>query len=457
MRRSTVVSGRSGENRNYRSRALAAAGTAVAALVAASCTAGSTSDGPQPAPGPDQQVTVTVSSQFTDRELDVLNRVLDGFRAKHPNITINSQGNQDDDKITQAIRGGNPPDVALSAETINLGQFCSSGAWQDLGPYLQRDQVDLNQIPKVVQEYTQFQGKRCAMPLLADVYGMYYNADLFAKAGITAPPKTTSELTDLAKRLTEFNPDGSIKVAGFLPVLTSQANHPWNWAPHFGATWMDAQGKSVLGQDPAWQEMYRWQKELVDFYGWDKLVQFTAGLGQQYSADNAFQQGKVAMMIDGEYRTGFIEDDAPNLRFGTAPFPVSDNKPELYGTGFVTGTIIGIPRGAENAGAAWELVRYLTTDTTALVDLANGLKNVPTTTAALHDPRLESSEQYQTFLDLFDNPQLVASPPSPNGGAYMKSTEDFSVKWQSGQVTDLGGALRELDAQIDAAKALGGG
>ncbi|MER7081165.1 carbohydrate ABC transporter substrate-binding protein, CUT1 family [Saccharopolyspora kobensis] len=443
-------------SRSQVKRGLLALATATAALVAASCTAGSAADGPQPAPGPDEQVTITVSSQFTDRELDVLNRVLDGFHAKHPNITINSQGNQDDDKITQAIRGGNPPDVAISAETINLGQFCSSGAWQDLGPYLQRDQVDMNRIVKVAQEYTEYEGKRCAMPLLADVYGLYYNAEAFARAGITEPPKTMSELTDMAKRLTEFNPDGSIKVAGFLPVLGSQANHPWNWAPHFGASWMDEQGKSSLGTDPAWQEMYRWQKELVDFYGWDKLVQFTSGLGQQYSADNAFQRGKIAMMIDGEYRTGFIDQYAPELRYGTAPFPVADGRPELYGTGFVTGTIIGIPRGAENAGAAWELVRYLTTDTNALVELGNGLKNVPTTTEALHDPRVQRSEQYQTFLDLFDNPQLVPSPPSPNGSAYMKSAEDFSVKWQSGQVGDLGAGLRDLDAQIDAAKALGG-
>jgi multiple sugar transport system substrate-binding protein len=292
------------------------------------------------------------------------------------------------------------------------------------------------------------------MPLLADVYGMFYNTDLMAKAGLTAPPKTTAELTEAAKRLTEFNPDGSIKVIGFLPVLTAESNHPWNWAPHFGAKWLNEQGKSVLGQDPGWQDMFRWQKELIDFYGWDKLVKFTAGLGQQYTADNAFQRGKIAMMIDGEYRTGFIEDEAPDLHFGTAPFPVS--KPELYGTGYATGTIIGIPRGAEHAGAAWELVRYLTTDTNALVELGNGLKNVPTTFAALHDPRLERSPQYQTFLDLFDNPHLVPSPPSPNGTAYQKATEDFSVKWQSGQVPDLAQGLRDLDAQIEAAKALGG-
>ncbi|WP_344677989.1 ABC transporter substrate-binding protein [Saccharopolyspora taberi] len=429
-------------------------GVAATALLAAACTAGSTAQGPQPAPGPDERLTITVASQFTDRELDSFNRVLDGFRATHPNITVESRGSQDDDKITQAIRGGNPPDVAVSAETVNLGQFCSSGAWQDLGPYLERDRTDLSQIPQAVQDYTQYQGKRCAMPLLADVYGLYYNADLFAKAGISEPPRTTAELTDLAKRLTEWNPDGSIKVAGFLPVQASQANHPWNWAPHWGARWMDEQGRSVLGSDPAWAEMLRWQKELVDFYGWDKLVQFTAGLGQQYSADNAFQQGRIAMAIDGEYRTGFIEEQAPELNYGTAPFPVT--RPELYGTGLTTGTIIGVPKGAANAGAAWELVKYLTTDTDALVELANGLNNVPTTREALHDPRLERSPQYQTFLDLFDGAKLVPSPASPNGSAYMKSTEDFMVKWQSGQVSDLGPALRELDAQIDAAKSMGG-
>ena len=57
------------------------------------------------------------------------------------------------------------------------------------------------------------------MPLLADVYGLYYNKDLLAKAGISGPPKTISELYDDAKKLTQRNSDGSIKVAGFVPTI----------------------------------------------------------------------------------------------------------------------------------------------------------------------------------------------------------------------------------------------
>ena len=48
-------------------------------------------------------------------------------------------------------------------------------------------------------------------------------------------------------------------------------------------------------------------------------------LGQEFSADNAFQTGKVAMNLDGEYRTAFIDDQAPDLNYGTAPFPTADD------------------------------------------------------------------------------------------------------------------------------------
>ncbi|WP_229686126.1 ABC transporter substrate-binding protein [Longimycelium tulufanense] len=431
--------------------------TLVTGLIGTACTTGGgVTTQPAPAPAPDEQVTVSVWSNFAHRELNGLNKVLDGFRAKHPNFTVESQGSQDDDKITQAIRGGNPPDVAISFATDFLGQFCSSGAWQDLGPYLERDAVDLDQIPDAVRDYTQYKGVRCAMPLLADVYGLYYNKELFDRAGISGPPKTLSELREMAERLTEFNPDGSIRVAGFVPDLKFYNHRPQMLAPHWGAHWQRADGTSGLSADPAWREFFTWHKELVDFYGRQRLSQFLASAGQQYSADNAFQQGKVAMMIDGEYRTAFIDEFTPDLPYGTAPFPVADDQPDRYGTGYTTGTIIGIPRGAKNPGAAWELVSYLTTDTDALVELANSIKNVPTTKSALTSPKLSVDENFRTFLEIFAHPRLVSSPASPNGGAYVKFTEDFATRYLSGEVSDLDEGLRKLDEQINAHNELSG-
>ncbi len=59
---------------------------------------------------------------------------------------------------------------------------------------------------------------QCTLPVLSDAYGLYYNNDMFTQQGITAPPKTLSELETDAKALTVMNPDGSIKVAGFMPL-----------------------------------------------------------------------------------------------------------------------------------------------------------------------------------------------------------------------------------------------
>jgi multiple sugar transport system substrate-binding protein len=427
-----------------------------AALLLSACGAaasGPSSSGPAPAPGKDDKLTLTVYSKFTAREYDIVTKALNTLKTKYPNIEIKHEGNQDDDKLTQSIRGGNPPDVAISFYTDNLGAWCSTGSFQDLQPYIDRDKIDLKQIPDAVRSYTEYQGKRCAMPMLADVYGFYYNKDMFAAAGISSPPKTMSELLEDTKKMTQFNPDGSIKVAGFMPSMPFYANKAEIWAPSFGATWLGPDGKSDLADSPQWKDMFEFQKKLIDFYGHDKIEKFKSGLGDEYSADQGFQAGKIAMAYDGEYRTAFIKDQAPKINFGTAPPPVADSAPDRYGTGFATGTIIAIPKGAKNPGAAWELIKQMSLDTDNLVEMANGLKNVPSTLASLTDPRLQVDPQFKTFLDMYSGGKLLPNPSTPIGDAHLKAVNDFAEKWQAGAVPDLTEGLKKVDSQINDALA----
>jgi len=80
-------------------------------------------------------------------------------------------------------------------------------------------------------------------------------------------------------------------------------------------------------------------------------VKWQAKAGDEWTASNAFESGKLAMNLDGEWRTAFVKADAPNIVYGTAPHPVS--KPGLYGSGFVIGSIMGIPKGSEHEDEAW--------------------------------------------------------------------------------------------------------
>ena len=179
-------------------------------------------------------VTITLWNGFTNRELGVLQQAVDAFHQSHPSITVKVVGGVNDDKIIAAIRGGNSPDVAQSFTADNTGLFCSSGGWIDLKPYMDASKVDASMFPPAVQTYTAYKGKRCALPMLADTYGLYYNKDLFKKAGIASPPKTMSELTADAKKLT-VRSGASFKVVGYDPAQGFYENAPAHYGPVFGA------------------------------------------------------------------------------------------------------------------------------------------------------------------------------------------------------------------------------
>jgi multiple sugar transport system substrate-binding protein len=432
-------------------RSFLAAGTAVLLLTA--CTP-APKENKVANPGTPVSGTVELWHFFTEREAKAIDSVVKDFEAAHPTIKVTVKSGQDDSKVTQAIGAGRGPDVGLSYSTDIVGKFCSSGAWVDLTQYVQRDKVDLNKLNATTRQYTEFDGKRCAMPFLADAYGLFYNKDLFAKAGISGPPKTLDELSADAKKLTVKNPDGSLKTVGFLPLFDFYENAAAHLAPAVGAKWLTDDGKSAVGSDPAWKTLLTWQKGLIDWYGYDNLQKFRAGLGDEFSADNAFQKGKVAINVDAEYRLAFLKDQAPKLAYGVAPLPTTD--PARYGGGYVTGNIVGISKNAKNPEAAWELIKYLTTDDKAIIKLANLIKNIPTTTASLADPNLQKDPDFKVFLDIFANQNSSTTPPSASGPAYQETFGAFLTSWQAGKVKNLDTGLADADKKVNSVMTLGG-
>ncbi|MEU8135069.1 ABC transporter substrate-binding protein [Streptodolium elevatio] len=436
----------------FRRFAAALAPVAAALLFTASC-AGSGSSGTGADEDPGKKVTIKFWHGWSqDREVAALDGLIRKFNEKHPNITVKATSNVTDDKLIQGVRSKNGPDVVSSFTTDNVGQFCSSGGWVDLAPFLAKSALDpAATFPKATLDYTQFEGRRCALPFLADAYGLYYNKDMFAAAGITAPPKTMSEFKAAALKLQQLNPDGSIKVAGTMPVFHGYEFTPAHVMAQWGPTYVGADGKSNLATDPAAAQFLAYQKELVEALGgFEKLEKFRSGFGDEFSAQNPFQVGQVAMQVDGEWRTASIADEAPGLNYGTAPMPVPDDQVDKYGRGYLAGTVIGIARSSHHQAAAWEFVKYLTTDTDAVNTFAATIHNVPSTFAALNTTPLAGDEHFKTFLDIFRNPHSNTTPASVNGGQYQVTFQEFCYKWEAGQVSDLKGGLQGVDRQIDA-------
>jgi multiple sugar transport system substrate-binding protein len=404
-----------------------------------------------------EPATLKVWIPFGSAEAPAVQAVIDDFAAMHPELTIEVSTDVGDQAILDGLRTGDSPDVAVSWESSNMGLFCQPGGFEDLGPWLERDGVDMANFAEATLSYTQFNGVRCALPLLADAYGLYYNQALFEEAGLEGPPTSVSELAEYAKQLTKRDDDGSLAVVGFNPLFGFYENTPSRYATMFGADWVNEAGESVLGTDPAWANALSWQKELVDWYGYDDLVAFQTGAGDEWTASNAFHTGKVAMNLDGEWRTAFIAREAPDLDYGTAPVPVADDQPDLYGSGYINGTIVGIPSNAANKEQAWALVKYLTTDDAALAKLSNGLRNVPSTKSSAEHPDLVRDEDFETFLGIFAHPMSSSTPVTAVGRAYEDLVNSFVSLWQAGEVPDLAAGLTDLDQQIDDQLAQAGG
>ncbi|MBL1098112.1 ABC transporter substrate-binding protein [Streptomyces coffeae] len=385
-------------------------------------------------------------------EVKAINDSIARFEELHPHIRVKAIGNVTDATVNQALRAGgdDAPDVVSSFTTDNVGQYCSSGMWVDLDPFMKKTGLDKHRVfPTALLDYTSYRGEQCALPLLADAFGLYYNKDAFKEVGIERPPRTMSELKRDAAKLTRRAKGGGYERVGFMPNFRLYENSPERLFAQWGPSYFDKRGKARLAEEPAAREFFATQRELIRRQGgYGPLERFRTSFGDEMSSQNAFLTGKLAMHLDGEWRGRSLKD-AP-FAWGTAPLPVPDDRPETYGRGFLTGTVVGIAHSSTHQNAAWELVKFLTSDTDQVVAFANAIHNVPSTKAALASPELDSDPAFRTFLRIAGNRYSSALPASINGGQYVASLQDFGYAVESGRVPDLGKGLRELDEQIDA-------
>ena len=443
--------------RSHRRRLVAAIAALSLPLAVSACT-GDSGGGPED--NPDAETTITFWHGWSaDSEVAAIQQTIDAFEKENPNVHVKAVGNITDDKINQSLRAGGAkaPDAVSSFTTDNVGEFCTAHAFVDLTPFLKKSEIDVaSTFPKPLQDYTQFDGVRCTLPLLSDAYGLYYNKDAFKQAGITRPPRTLSEFESDAVKLTKPAGD-SFSQLGFMPNFHGYESTTTHLVAQWNPTYFDADGKSTVDSDPAFPAMFTWQKHLVDTLGgYDKLEKYRSTFGDEFGSKNPFMTGQVAMAIDGEWRAGMVDDAGVQFDYGVAPFPVPDDQADTYGKGYLSGTIIGIASTSKKQNAAWELVKYLTTDTKAVVSFANAIHNIPSTNKALESSDLDRSQAVDAFIKIAQNPNSTTTPASPNGGAYQLTLQDVGYAYESGKETDLQGSLdraaKQIDTDIDRAR-----
>jgi len=156
-------------------------------------------------------------------------------------------------------------------------------------------------------EYSTIDGKWYGIPLDIHPLVMYYNKDLFEKAGIAAPPTNMAEFEEAIQKLT----DPGAGVYGYvLPTLwPQQFIFPTLVWQNGGELW---NGTDVAYNSPEAVEMVKWMRSLVD-------RGISPGNVQQDGENTLFLQGKNAIQFNGPWMKG--QFDEAGINYGIAPMP----------------------------------------------------------------------------------------------------------------------------------------
>ncbi|WP_024801887.1 extracellular solute-binding protein [Nocardia sp. BMG51109] len=166
-------------------------------------------------------------------------------------------------------------------------------------------------------------GTQWALPLFASTRTLFYNSDLFARAGIAAPPKTWPELTDAATKIQALG--GGVSGYG-LPLGSEEAQGETSiWTFGAGGNW--SEGDKVTVDTPANTEGVAAMKSIADA----GVTQPNPGATDRKDVINAFIQGKIGMIEGLPPVIGMIAQKNPNLKYATAPSPTETGDPVTLG------------------------------------------------------------------------------------------------------------------------------
>lgn len=150
--------------------------------------------------------------------------------------------------------GANTIDVA-APWYVSLGDLAADGAIKDLTDWIDTDpEIDADDfIPAIYDPYSLVGDKRYGLPFDGDTHVLFYNKEILARNGFTAPPKTWDEYLLQTKTITENEKANGVygaAVFGQKSPLILGASFA-NRLAGFGGEFLDADGKPVINSPEA--------------------------------------------------------------------------------------------------------------------------------------------------------------------------------------------------------------
>lgn len=339
------------------------------------------------------------------------------FNKTHPNIEVVEKYNPDMYKgLTQnlqaAMASGKNPDVVQMGWSY-LNYAAENLKYTDI-PEMVNKQIPAdkeflkdNYLPNVLALAQTDDGKQIGVPYSISVPVLFYNPEIFEKAGLDPanPPKTWAQVEAAAKQIK----DKTGTVGFFMQEYAD------NWAQQ---GLMESNGASIIKKVNGKVQAGFDTPEAAQAY---QLIADMVKNGSGLHATNeegfqAFLSGKLGMVCTTIGKRANFEQSA-KFKVAAAPFPSFEGKELKVPAG--GNFLMVFSKDAEKQKAAWEFVKYLESPE-ALLIWSTGTGYLPPRKGIDQDPAgfkkvIEDNKNIQLALSTMPNLVKWASFPGANG------------------------------------------
>lgn len=336
-------------------------------------------------------------------------------------------------KLTTSFAGGDAPDVFL-VNFREYSQFVARGAVTPYETYLGANDVDLTDYyPQPLEAFT-YEGKLQCMPQNISSLVVYYNKDLFKRAGLERPVLgwTWQEFRETALALTKGDTHG----LGIEPNIIRLAPFVWS---NGGEIVDDLREPTTLTLDqPESREALEYIVSLVRD---DEVVPSEQDIAAQ-DLETRFVTGKLGMFLSSRKDTPVLRE-VQELNFDVAPLPVAEEPAGiLHSDGYC------IAAGGERLEDAARFVAFATGEqgqtitalggrtVPALISVANSGAFLDPTQAPAH------SEVFLEGIDAIRRTPVLATWPE-----IEDVTEEILTRAFYEEGYSIDDAIEALDAQ----------
>jgi len=318
---------------------------------ASSSDAGSGTDAAEPAKKVELKVFLTLPrfkdqfdqyfEQFREKQL----------REKNVDVTIKLEmpNSEQATQILQTRLASNDAPDVFAIHANDIPAYYDAGYLSDLS-----DQPAVGKLFDSVRETVTHEGKVPVLPLESLAWGYLYNKQMFADHGLT-PPQTLDEMKAVVEKLD----------ASGIPAFELAFQE--SWVPQLMTAL--SLGGITNSEHPDWiGKMNRGEASYADVSGIFDIIDLimASGTAKPFEVGSAagsadFANGKAAMWVMGPWMAESIHEANPDMEFGVAPLPVS-NDPNGTMINLSSSTSLAVSPTSANKDVALDLLNYMLDD-----------------------------------------------------------------------------------------------